>query len=253
MPPTGAVMQLWRWAVKSMAGEQVGSMRVDARGAGGDRTHALWTERKGRPAVVTARETRSLLRWQAGYPDAPGDRVAPDAPPMATVRAPDGRMLRWDDPLLRPALEADLGLPLTLRRDLSGQQDLSRTLLVTTEASRLALERELGVAIDLRRFRPNVHLRLDAPAYAELEWEGTVVHLAGGVTLRLLHPCIRCAIPTRDPDSPEVLPQLLRYLAEHHGTCFGINARVEVPGRIEHGEAVTVEPPEVDVPHARAR
>jgi uncharacterized protein YcbX len=60
--------------------------------------------------------------------------------------------------------------------------------------------------------------------------------------VRLLHPCVRCAIPTRDPDTQAKSPELLRHLAAHHDTHFGINARVLQSGRIAAGEAVTVEP-----------
>ena len=54
----------------------------------------------------------------------------------------------------------------------------------------------------------------------------------------LLHPCERCAIPTRDPATQRKWPLLLRHLAREHDTLFGINARVTTPGRIADGEAV---------------
>ena len=37
----GTVRELWRWPVKSMGGEPMPSVRVDGRGVGGDRTHAV--------------------------------------------------------------------------------------------------------------------------------------------------------------------------------------------------------------------
>ncbi len=43
----GSVAALWRWPVKSMGGERLRAMRVDGRGAGGDRTHAVFHEHKG--------------------------------------------------------------------------------------------------------------------------------------------------------------------------------------------------------------
>ena len=216
-----------------MGGERVGALRLDWRGAGGDRTHAVLWERRGELRRLTAREAPGLLRWHASYD---GADVDPAAPPVARAAAPDGRAFGWEDAELAPALGDDLGRgPVTLRRDLEGQQDLGRSLLLTTEASRLALEAELGAPVDLRRFRTNLHLELDAPAWAEASWEGGTVELEGGVVLRLLHPCERCAIPTRHPDSTEKWPQLLRHLAAEHGTGFGINARVEVPGTVAEG------------------
>jgi uncharacterized protein YcbX len=198
MPASGTVAELWRFPVKSMAGEPVEAVEVDWRGAGGDRTHALHEVRKGRRQALTVRQAPGMLRWSATYA---GAGVAPADPPVPALTAPDGRAFGWEDPALPGALAEDLGRPVELVRDLDGQQDLGRSLLVTTEASRRALEAELGEPVDGRRFRPNLHLDLDAPAWAELEWPGGRLELEGGVVLELLHPCVRCVVPTRWADA----------------------------------------------------
>jgi len=235
----GRVLELWRWPVKSMGGERVRSTRVDDRGAGGDRTHAVLHEHKGEWKPLTAREAPRLLAWRAAYPFAADAGLRPEHPPYAYVTSPDGeRTFSWDDPRLQRALEDDLGRPVRLTRDIGGIQDLERSVLVTVEATRAALEEELGTELDLRRFRTNLHLELDAPAWAEHELEGGTLTCAGGVTVRLLHPCVRCAIPTRDPRTQEKWPELLRHLAARHGTMFGINARVLRSGRVAAGETV---------------
>jgi hypothetical protein len=235
---SGTVAQLWRWPVKSMAGERVQALRVDGRGAGGDRSHAVLHEHKGQIKPLTAREAPRLLAWQARYPFNHNGGLDPARPPFAVVTAPDGRSFRWGDPRLRHALTADLGRPIQLRRDIGGIQDLPRTLLITSEATLRALGSELHGPVDLRRFRTNLHLNLDVPAWAELGWEGQELHFAGGVRLRLLHPCERCAIPTRHPDTQIKWPYLLRHLNDSHEQMFGINARVLAGGRIAEGEAV---------------
>jgi uncharacterized protein len=238
--PAGRVSEVWRWPVKSMAGERLRATRVDLRGVGGDRTHVVEAEHKGAWRPLTAREAPRLLAWRAAYPFAADASLRPDDPPFATVTAPDGRSWGWGDPRLLRTLSADLGRPVRLRRDVRGVQDLERSVLVTTAASLGALSAELGVAVDLRRFRPNLHLDLDAPAWEELAWEGGALHFAGGVALRFLHPCERCAIPTRDPETQRKWPELLRHLDALHGRCFGINARVARAGRIQEGEGVEV-------------
>jgi uncharacterized protein YcbX len=239
---TGKVAQLWRWPVKSMAGERVQGLRIDGRGVGGDRTHAVLHEHKGEIKPLTAREAPRLLAWQARYPLNIDGGLDPARPPFAIVTGPDGRSFRWGDPRLRHALIADLGRPVELRRDLAGMQDLGRSLLITTDATLQALGEELSGPIDLRRFRPNLHLELDVPAWAELDWEGRELVFAGGVRLRLLHPCERCAIPTRDPDTQVKWPRLLKHLKATHDQCFGINARVVTGGRIGAGETVELVP-----------
>ena len=236
----GTVAALWRWPVKSMGGERVRALRVDGRGAGGDRTHAVYHDHKGAHKPLTAREAPRLLAWHAAYPFNQDGSLDPRDPPRATVVTPDGHHYVWGDPRLRTALVDDLGRDVDLVRNVEGIQDLERSLLLTTAASLEALGDELDGPIDLRRFRPNVHLELDAEPWAEFGWEGGEIVFEGGVRVRLLHPCERCAIPTRNPDTQEKWPELLRHLTAHHGMAFGVNGRVVGSGRIEIGEQVQV-------------
>jgi uncharacterized protein YcbX len=236
---SGMVTRLWRWPVKSMAGEEAQAMRLDGRGVGGDRTHAVLHEHQGEWKPLTAREAPALLGWRGAYPFYVDAAIVPERPPHAIVTRPDGRRSwRWGDPRLRSALEDALGRPVRLERDVEGIQDLRRSVLVTTGATLRALSDELGTEIDPRRFRTNLHLELDADPWVEEQWEGRELAFDGGVRLRLLHPCVRCVMPTRDPDTQEKWPELLRHLHAHHSQRFGINARVIGTGRIETGEGV---------------
>jgi uncharacterized protein YcbX len=112
-------------------------------------------------------------------------------------------------------------------------------VLVTTRATHEAVERELGRPLDPRRWRTNVHVELDVPAYAEEEWEGRELRI-GAASFRLLHPCVRCVIPTRDPDTQVKAPDLLRLLTRDHGGLFGMNARPLGRARIAVGDRVEV-------------
>jgi uncharacterized protein YcbX len=88
-----------------------------------------------------------------------------------------------------------------------------------------------------------VHLELGAEPWAERGWAGGSIELEGGVRLTIDGSCGRCAIPTRDPDTREKWPELLRHLASEHGTEFGVLARVVVRGRVFAGEPVRVVTP----------
>jgi uncharacterized protein len=236
----GMLAELARWPVKSLRGERLSAARVDGRGLGGDRTHALVDQRPNRAgALLTVRQAPRMLSWSATYAEAPDDALDPADPPLASLRGPDGSVWRWDDHGLAAVLGADLGLPLALRRDPAGQQDLERSVLVTFEASRRAAERSLGRPLALRRFRTKLHLELDAPPYAEERFQGRRLTV-GEVELELLHPCGRCAIPTWDPDRQQRWPELLTWLQQEHGGLFGINARVLGAGRIAVGDPVSV-------------
>jgi hypothetical protein len=235
----GRVLSLHRYPVKSMAGEQVDALRLDRRGAGGDRTHALiWA---GTNRRLTARQAPRMLAWRAGY-DVPGGELDPTDPPLPTLTSPDGTEHRWDDEGLPATLEASIGWPVTLRRDVGGQQDLGETVLVTVQASLDAVDAALELPVDLRRFRPNVHLQLDSEAFAEHGWEGRRLRV-GDVELKLIHPCERCVIVTRDPDTCERDSRILLWLMRHQRELFGINAEIPDPGgTIRAGDPVELLP-----------
>lgn len=239
--PTGTVSRLWRWPVKSMGGEEVRALSLGPRGVGGDRAHAILHEHKGAWRPLTAREAPRMLAWQAAYPFNLDAGLDPASPPFALVSEPSGeRTWRWGDPRLRSALERDLGRPVRLERDAGGIPDVPGTVLVTVAGSLAGLGQELATDIDARRFRTNLHLELDAEPWAELAWAGAEIALAGGVRLRVDGVCERCAIPTRDPDTQEKWPELLKHLTAAHGQDFGVLARVRTPGRVHAGEEVRI-------------
>ena len=240
----GTVQRLWRWPVKSMAGEELRALSLGPRGVGGDRSHAVLHHHKGTWRPLTAREAPRLLAWSAAYPFNLDAGLDPDSPPHAIVTEPEGvRHWRWGDPRLRSALERDLGKELRLERDVTGIPDVPGTVLVTVAGTLAALAGELATEVDARRFRTNLHLALDAEPWAELAWAGAEVELEGGVRLRIEEACERCAIPTRDPDTQEKWPGLLRHLTAEHGQDFGVLARVIAPGRVHAGEHVRIVTP----------
>jgi uncharacterized protein YcbX len=244
----GLLVDLARWPVKSLGGERLAASRLDRRGLGGDRAYALLDRRQGREGRwLTIRQAPGMLAWSAAYPQAPDDRLDPADPPPPTLRAPDGTVWAWDDPGLDQALAADLGVAVRRHRDLGGQQDLQGSVLVTTEASRRAVAEALGRPVELRRFRTNLHLELDAPAFAEEGWEGGRLQV-GEVTLALAHPCARCVIPTRDPEDLSRWPELLRWLHRRRRGLFGVNARVVAGGRVRVGDRARVTEPATPSP-----
>lgn len=88
------VQQLWRFPVKSMQGEPVGSFEISERGVVGDRAWALLDAADGK--VVSAKNPRKwkrVLEVSASFVDEP-TREAP-APPVV-VTLPDGTAVRSD-------------------------------------------------------------------------------------------------------------------------------------------------------------
>ena len=220
----GTVLSLYRFPVKSMGGEAHDELAVDEHGVEGDRRFAVWF-RGGRR--LTARAAPKMLAWRAtlngGVPHVVG---------------PDGRAYGWDEEL-EAAVTEHLGKEVALVRDPEGLQDVQATLLVTSEASRRLLSEELGMPIDIRRFRTNVHADLGAGVepFAESGWEGRRIRI-GEAELEVLHPCDRCAITINDPETLERSPGVLRTSNERHDTFFGFRARPVGPARIRVGDPV---------------
>lgn len=238
MSASGTVLALRRWPVKSMGGEQVDTFALTRDGVAGDRAQVLYDTHQNAPRQLTARQAPRLLAWHASYGDWNGTH---DELVEAGLTAPDGRSFAWSDVALPAALAEDLGREVELRHVAQGQPDLPASLLVTTQATHAAIEAELGRDFDPRRWRTNVHVELDVDAFVEEGWEGAVLTI-GAATFDLLHPCVRCVIPTRDPDTQEKYAQLLRHLTREHGGMFGMNARARGPARIRVGDPVAVRP-----------
>lgn len=237
----GNVAGLHRWPVKSLRGEPVGAARFDERGMAGDRSHALIDQREKRAGtILTVRQNPGMLSWRSAY-----EGAAADPAERPVLRGPDGAEWHWDDPGLTAALTESLGIPVSLRAE-DGMQDRGPTVLVTVEASRAALEAELGAPVALDRFRPNVHLALDAPAFAEEDWGAGTKITVGAVVLEVTGknagPCIRCAVPSWDPAGRERWPKLQTWLIEQHENKFGLIMRVTAPGTIRTGDTATAEP-----------
>ena len=169
------------------------------RGVGGDRTHAVLHEHKGEWRPLTAREAPRHARLVGRPTRSTSTRGwTRPSPPYAIVAQPDGRhTYQWGDPLLRRALEQDLGRPVRFQRDVAGMPDVPGQILLTVEGTLRALSEELGAEVDVRRFRPNLHLELDSPPWAEERWAGAMVEIEGGVRLRDRRP-VRAL---RDPDA----------------------------------------------------
>jgi uncharacterized protein YcbX len=116
-------------------------------------------------------------------------------------------------------------------------------VLVVSEASLDDLNRRIGRALPMDRFRPNIVLAGVAP-WAE---DALGDFRAAGVELRGVKPCTRCVVTTtdqasgeRDGAEPLRALQAFRHDAALRGVTFGQNAIVTRPGALAVGDAVTI-------------
>lgn len=109
---TLTVSQLWRFPVKSMGGERLDELTIDARGVRGDR---WWAVRDlERDAIASARRLPALLTLSAKYVAPPATSVGEDEVPDVVITLPDGREVRSREPGTDDALSEALGRPVRL-------------------------------------------------------------------------------------------------------------------------------------------
>lgn len=109
MRAIGSIGGLWRYPVKSLAGEALESALLDSTGIVGDRRWALRSELVSE--LVNCKVIPALLSIGAAFAEEPkpGLDVA-----HAVITLPDGRSLGTGDPLAAAAISAIAGRPLTL-------------------------------------------------------------------------------------------------------------------------------------------
>jgi hypothetical protein len=236
--PVGIVSQLRRHPVKSVVGEVVEAVRVDARGVVGDRVWAVYTD-DGR--IGSGKDSRrfrrvdGLLQLQATLD---GDRPR--------VHLPDGRAVDVGDPDADSVLSEVLGRPVQLRAEADVPHfDDSPLHLVTTTALR-TLGRALDAPVDVARFRPN--LVVDTLAAGLLDghpddgWTGRRLAVGAEVVLEVEAGMPRCVMV----DAPQRgLPAgggVLKTLGRVHDVEFGVQASVVRAGTVRHGDEVRLLP-----------
>jgi uncharacterized protein len=224
----GLVADLWRYPVKSFAGERTRRVFVGPFGLHGDRRFTVISS-DGTPQ--SARRASALLGFGARFRDA-------ETAEGVTVRTPDGRELDVLDSDLRAQVCIALEDDVELARQPMGVFDAA-VIHVITDASLRQVDTWLGEEIDPRRFRPNIVLELDAPEpFAEADWVGRRLAIDDGPTLEVVSPTERCAVTTFDPDTVARDKRVLFHLATERENLFGVYAQVVTSGWLSVGARV---------------
>jgi len=193
----GIVSGLWRYPVKSMAGEALASTDVSWAGLAGDRRWAFVrpdSQGSGFP-WHTIREFPEMSNYVALL----SEPARPDRS-RVLVRTPDGGLYDVTD----PRLAAELGTGLRVMRLDRGAFD-AMPVSVISDSTVSALCTLAHVPGNELRFRPNVVVTLDSGApFEEDEWVGSAVRI-GAAIVRMDRRDSRCIIV-----GTTVLPGLIR-------------------------------------------
>jgi uncharacterized protein YcbX len=208
--------QLWRYPVKSLAGERVERATLTDLGVPGDRL--VWV--RGPEGVRTARRQYKLLGLRG--------TLSPEGDALVNGYA-------WDSPEAAELVRAAAGEDAWLERAPTGHQFDILPLLVATDGAVAQFGR------DIRRLRPN--LLIDGvDGMDETTWEGTELRI-GNAIVEIDSLRGRCPMTTVDPDTITRDPEVLKDIGRRFGGRLALNAAVARGGDVAVGDAVRLERP----------
>ena len=224
------VAELWRYPVKSMAGERLSAAAVGWHGLAGDRRWAFVrndTPRSGFP-WLTIREQALMLQYRPAL----RDLSRPDHSDV-WVRTPEGEELDVIDPALAMQL-APGARAIKLDR---GAFDTSPISLLSRQ-SVSGVAALVGTELEARRFRVNVVLEADG-GFPEDEWVGATLEI-GSARIRIDRRDQRCVVVNVDPVSTQRDSSILQAIARERQSRLGVYGSTVSPGWIEPGDAVRI-------------
>ena len=206
------VAEIWRYPVKSMAGEQLQTARLTEAGIDGDRVIQV---RNAHGRTITSR-THPALLGHCGTLDERGNPLIDGQP--------------WTEPKVLVAVQQIAGPGAQLVRDDSLDRFDILPLLVATDGAVSAFGR------DRRRLRPNIVVG-GVSGLEEREWQGGEL-LIGDVVIGIQDLRARCIMTTYDPDSLAHDPAVLRDIVKRFGGKLALNCDVVRGGVIQVNQEV---------------
>lgn len=207
------VAALWRYPVKTMAGERLPTAKLTEFGIEGDRLVRV----RGPEGVRTSRRHYRLL----------GLRSTLDVHGRPLV---NGRP--WDTSEALAAVQDAAGIDAWLEPAPGDERFDVGPLLVVTDGAAAAFGR------DVRRLRPNLVIA-GVEGLDERTWPGSELHI-GTAIVRIDSVRGRCPMTTVDPDTLARDPEVLRDIGRRFGGRLGLNAWVLREGLIREGDNVTL-------------
>ena len=240
----GRISAIFRYPVKSMAGELLDVARLSWHGIEGDRRLAFrrLTDKSGFP-WLSASKLPQLLLYKPVWLDS--DATSKNGELLPThVCTPDGKEYELRSDELREDISSRYGSDVELMNLKSGIFD-EACLSVISLGTVHGIERESGRDVDLRRFRPNVVIETDsAEPFEEDRWVGRTLLFgegSSGAALRVTMRDERCVMVNLDPDTAERDSEVMKTVVRMNENYAGIYGTVVRAGELRVGQVVTAE------------
>ena len=235
----GRINAIFRYPVKSMAGELLDTARLGWHGLEGDRRLAFrrLDDKSGFP-WLTASKLPQLLRYQ------PFGCDRKSAEPLPThVRTPDGKDYELRSHELREDVSHRYGSEVELMNLKQGIFD-EASISVISLSTVTGIERECGRDLDIRRFRPNIVLETDSvEPFAEDIWVGRTLMFGEGdsaAAVRVTLKDERCVMVNLDPDTAESDARVMKTVVRLNENYAGVYGTVVRAGELRVGQVVTL-------------
>jgi len=233
----GHVEAIFRYPVKSMAGERLEFATLGWHGLEGDRRLAFRRidDRSGMP-WLTASKLPDLALF---VPHRREDSASEDLP--THIRTPDGEEMPVFGENLAKEVGRRYGAPVQMMQLRHGIFDEASISVIASDTVR-EIGRLAGLSLDVRRFRPNIVVRLlRSVPFQEDEWLGGVLSFGEGddapaiaVTMR----DERCSMVNLDPDSATPAPEVMKAIVRANQNNAGIYGAVTRVGRLAVGQTI---------------
>jgi len=233
----GQVEAIFRYPVKSMRGEQLEAARLGWHGIEADRRLALRrvNDRSGFPWLTATKLSDLVLFTPLRRKDSSEDEIP------THVRTPDGAEL----PVFGEELAAEIGrrygAPVQMMQMRHGIfDDASISVIASDTVNEIA--RLAGHSPDVRRFRPNILVRLLQPApFQEDNWLGGVLSFGDAEDAPAIAATmrdVRCAMVNLDPDTATPRPEVMKAIVRVNQNNAGVYGSVIRTGQIVVGQAI---------------
>lgn len=233
----GQVEAIFCYPVKSIGGEQLDVANLGWHGFDGDRRLAFrrMDDRSGFP-WLTASKLPDLVRFA---PLRREDGVQGELPTY--VRTPDGVEMPVFGEVLAAEVGRRYGAAVEMMQMKHGIFDEASISVIASDTVR-EIGRLAGRNLDVRRFRPNVVVRLLRPgAFQEDEWVGGVLSFGEGDDAPAITATMRderCSMVNLDPDTACPAPEVLKAIVRAHQNTAGIYAAAARIGRLAVGQTI---------------
>lgn len=243
----GRISAIFRYPVKSMAGESLDVAKLSWHGIEGDRRLAFrrLADKSGFP-WLTASKLPELLLYQPFGLDSSANIKNGELLPTH-VRTPDGKEYELRSDELREEVSSRYGSDLELMNLKHGIFDEAAVSVISlSTVHSIARESGRGVDLcDLRRFRPNVVIEpINAEPFAPFEddsWVGHTLMFGEGNSAAAVKAYMkdeRCVMVNFDPDTAEKDSEVMKTIVRLNENYAGVYGTVVRAGELRVGQVV---------------